>query len=144
MGRPTLEFLQACEAVGRTVVIVSNNAEQAIDAYLERFHLHPYVHAVAAHTPGRPDLMKPHPDAIKRALDILRVAPEVCCMVGDSVSDIIVCQATGVRSVGFAKNPKRGRELADAGADAIVESMTLLAGAIVESSSVYRARSTGV
>ena len=88
------------------------------------------MHAVVARTPGRPDLMKPHPDAINRALDILGVAPEACCMIGDSVSDIIVCQATGVRSIGYAKNPRRGQELADVGADALVDSMTTLSRAV--------------
>ena len=138
----SLEFLHACQTEGRPVVIVSNNAEQAIDAYLERFHLHRYVHAVVARTPGRPDLMKPHPDAINRALNILQALPQACCMVGDSVSDITVCQTTGVRSIGYAKNPKRGQQLAAAGADAIVDSMTVLAGAFLNSGSTFQARST--
>jgi phosphoglycolate phosphatase len=134
----SLDFLQACQAAGRTVVIVSNNADQAIHTYLDRFQLGDLVRAVVARRAGRPDLMKPHPDALNRALDILSVAPQACCMIGDSVSDIIVCQATGVRSIGFAKNPRRGDELADAGADALVDSMTTLAQAVQQSATESR------
>lgn len=119
----SVDFLQACKQDGRPVVIVSNNAEEAIRAYLDRFDLADLVTAVVARTPGRPDLMKPHPNSINRALALLHVQPRVCCMVGDSVTDIAVCKVTGVRSVGFAKNLTRGQELASAGADAIAHSM---------------------
>lgn len=125
------DFLRACKQVGRPVVMVSNNAEQAIRAYLDRFDIADLVTAVVARTPGRPDLMKPHPDSINRALVVLDAEPNVCCMVGDSVTDISVCAATGVLSIGFAKNPKRGDELALAGADALVDSMQELAEAVI-------------
>jgi phosphoglycolate phosphatase len=124
------DLLHACQATGRPVVIVSNNAEPAIRTYLDRFHLNDLVEAVVARTPGRPDLMKPHPDSIYRALKVLSVAATSCCMVGDSVSDITVCRATTVRSIGYAKNAIRGKELAAAGADALVDSVTELADAI--------------
>lgn len=126
----SLAFLEACHAVGRPLVIVSNNAEEAIRAYLDRFDLGHLITAVVARTPGRPDLMKPHPDSIHRALAVLDADPEDCCMVGDSVTDVVVCQATGVRSIGFAKNLQRGRELVAAGADAISDRMADLATAI--------------
>ena len=119
----SLDFLHACQAAGRAVVIVSNNA---------------LVRAVVARRAGRPDLMKPHPDAINRALKILDVPPEGCCMIGDSVSDMLVCQATGVRSIGYARSPRRGHELADAGADALVDSMTTLAQVVQQSATDSR------
>ena len=129
----SFDLLHACHASSRAVIIVSNNADQAIHTYLDRFHLNHLVQAVVARTPGRPDLMKPHPNAINRALDILGVAPDDCCMIGDSVSDILVCQTTGVRSIGYAKNPRRGQELADVGADTLVDSMAKLARAVENS-----------
>ncbi|BAK37964.1 putative hydrolase [Microlunatus phosphovorus NM-1] len=127
----SVEFLRACKQVGRPVVMVSNNAEQAIRAYLDRFDIADLVRAVIARTPGRPDLMKPHPDSINRALAVLDAEPSACCMVGDSVTDIRVCTTTGVHSIGFAKNPKRGQELAGAGAEALVDSMVSLANALI-------------
>ena len=126
----SVELLQACRAAKRPVVIVSNNAEQAIRTYLDRFNLRDLVDGIAARTPGRPDLMKPHPDSINRALRRLGAAPAVCVMVGDSVTDITVSHTTGVRSIGYAKSPRRGIELADAGADAVVDSIAALASAI--------------
>lgn len=126
----SLAFLEACHAVGRPLVIVSNNAEEAILAYLDRFDLGHLITAVVARTPGRPDLMKPHPDSIHRALALLDADPPECFMVGDSVTDITVCNTTGVRSIGFAKNPRRGQELFDAGADALCDSMDDLAAAV--------------
>lgn len=126
----SVSFLEACQTAGRPLVIVSNNAEEAIRAYLDRFDLHQLITAVVARTPGRPDLMKPHPDSLNRAVSLLGVDPGQCCMVGDSVTDITVCQKTGVRSIGFAKNPRRGQELFDAGADALCDSMADLAAAV--------------
>ena len=50
--------------------------------------------------PGRPELMKPHPDSVVRALDILDRPPPQCILIGDSVTDIDVSRATGLRSIG--------------------------------------------
>ena len=52
-------------------MIVSNNAEPAIEAFLDHHDLRSLVHTVIGRVPGRPELMKPHPDSVLRALDIL-------------------------------------------------------------------------
>jgi len=66
--------------------------------------------------------MKPHPDSVLRALDILDRPPAQRVLIGDSVTDIEVSRATGLRSIGYAKTPTRGNELHLAGADAITDS----------------------
>jgi phosphoglycolate phosphatase-like HAD superfamily hydrolase len=66
--------------------------------------------------------MKPHPDAVLPALDILDRP-----LIGDSVTDIEVSRATGLRFIGYAKTPTRGNELHLAGADAITDSNHALA-----------------
>jgi hypothetical protein len=86
-------------------VIVSNNAEPAIEAFLDHHDLRHLVHAVIGRVPGRPELMKPHPDSVLRALDILDRPPAQCVLIGDSVTDIGVSRATGLRSIGYAKTP---------------------------------------
>jgi phosphoglycolate phosphatase len=48
------------------------------------------------------------------------------------VTDIEVSRRTGVRSIGYAKNPRRGDELGQAGADALIDSMSALADAVRE------------
>ena len=83
-----------------------------------------------ARIPGHPELMKPHPDVIHRALKILNWRARECCMVGDSVTDIEVSHATGLQSVGFAKNVSRGKELETAGAGALITAMWELVSVI--------------
>ena len=71
-----VDLLEACRQVGRPVVIVSNNAEPAIEAFLDRHHLRHLVHALVGRFPGRPEPMKPHPDSVIRALaDCVRRSP---------------------------------------------------------------------
>ena len=128
-----LDLLQACAEVGRPVVMVSNNAEAAIDTFLHRHQLRHLVQAVIARIPGQPELMKPHPSTVERALDLLDRPAHQSVLVGDSVTDIQVSRATGIRSIGFAKTPIRGRELQAAGADAITDSVAALADLILRS-----------
>ena len=102
-------------------MIVSNNAEPAIEAFLDHHDLRHLVHTIIGRVPGRPELMKPHPDSVLRALDILDRPPAQCVLIGDPVTDIEVSRATGLRSIGYAKTPTRGNEPHLAGADAITD-----------------------
>jgi HAD superfamily hydrolase (TIGR01509 family) len=122
-------LLSACRQSGRVVVIVSNNAAVAIEEYLERYGLTDQVSAVFGRPSGRPDLMKPNPMLVHQAIQALDEDPGNCVMIGDSTTDIEVSRATGVRSIGYAKTPKRGVELAAAGADALTDDMAALAAA---------------
>jgi phosphoglycolate phosphatase len=132
------ELLAACKAADRPVVIVSNNAEEAIRAYLTRYQLQPYIAAVMARTTGHPELMKPHPDIIIRALKFLGSPAGDCCMIGDSVTDIEVSLATGVHPIGYGKTPRRTEELRAAGAFAIVTTMQDLVAATRATTALMR------
>jgi phosphoglycolate phosphatase len=112
-------LLARCHQSRKPVLIVSNNAEVAIRAYLERWSLISYVVAVIGRPPGRPDLMKPNPHTVDDALRLLRIEPHQAVFVGDSVSDVEVSRAVGVPFIGYAKSPHRGDELREAGADAV-------------------------
>jgi phosphoglycolate phosphatase-like HAD superfamily hydrolase len=111
------ELLRALDAKNVTVVIVTNNAADAARTYLERWDLTRYVRDIVGRPDRRPDLMKPHRHTIELALQITATEPAATVLIGDSVSDIEVARATGVRSVGYAKNPRRGAELREAGAE---------------------------
>ena len=124
------ELLRACADVGRPVVIASNNAEQAIETFLQRFELRHLVQAVFARVPGQPELMKPHPSVIDRALAFLDQPAAQCVLLGDSITDVQVSRTTGIRCIGYAKTPTRGRELHLAGADAITDTNAALADLI--------------
>jgi phosphoglycolate phosphatase len=126
------DLLDTCHRVGRPVVLVSNNAPETIHAYLDRFGLQQLVAGVVGRSHGHPELMKPHPDAIERALRLLRQPASSCAFVGDSVSDIQVSHLTGVRSIGFAKHPRRGQELGAAEADALVVTIQELVDAVAQ------------
>jgi phosphoglycolate phosphatase len=119
-------FLAALHAAGTPVVIVSNNDAFAIHNYLQRHDLTAYVRDVIGRPFMRPDLMKPHPHTVERALQITESGAANTVLIGDSVSDIEVAKAAGVRSIGFAKTRQRGTELREAGADAVTASMAKL------------------
>ncbi|MFD7308350.1 HAD family hydrolase [Promicromonospora sp. NPDC059942] len=117
------DLLRRCYQVGKPVAIVSNNAEVAIHAYLERWSLAPYVAAVIGRPRGRPDLMKPNTHTVDEALRLLHVETRDAVFIGDSVSDVEVSLAVGVPCIGYAKTPLRGNELQAAGAYAVTSDM---------------------
>jgi phosphoglycolate phosphatase len=45
-------------------------------------------------------------------------------LIGDSVTDVEVSHATGIRAIGYAKSAARGSELIAAEADALTERMS--------------------
>jgi phosphoglycolate phosphatase len=118
------ELLRALDAQDVPVVIVTNNAADSARTYLERWDLTRYVRDVVGRPDRRPDLMKPHPHTIELALQITTTEPADTVLIGDSVSDIEVARAAGVRSIGYAKNPQRGAELREARAHAITDSIS--------------------
>jgi len=124
------DFMQACREAERPIVIVSNNAAEAIHTYLDLRTLGHLVHAVIGRAHGRPELMKPHPRAVTEALQILARPAWECLMVGDSVTDIEVSHTIGLRSVAYVKAPDRWDRLAAAESDAYVHRMTDLAQAV--------------
>lgn len=121
------ELLARCHQIGKPVLIVSNNAELAIRVYLERWSLTPYVVAVIGRPTHRPDLMKPNTHTVDGALRLLGFEPSRAVFIGDSVSDVEVSRAVGVPCIGYAKTPRRGEELRNAGADAVTADIAELA-----------------
>lgn len=125
------EFLVACAESGRPVAIASNNAPEAITAYLDRQQIANKVQAVVGRSDGQPHLMKPHPAILLAAADHLGAEVSRCVMIGDTVSDVTAARAAGVQVIGYAKSPERGRDLARAGAAALTDSMLTLARAVL-------------
>lgn len=118
-----LEFLRSCAAAEKTVVVVSNNAAEAVHVYLARHNANRLVRGVVGRAPHHPELMKPHPSLVLAALNLVPADPTQAVLVGDSVSDIQVSLTTGVRAIGYAKTPERGHLLRAAGAIATVSTM---------------------
>ena len=120
-----LDLLRWCRQQGKPVVIVSNNAADAITTYLHRFEATSLVRGIVGREPRRPDLLKPHPSLVLAALELAQAEPAHAVLIGDSVTDIEVARATGVPSIGYAKTPARGRDLEEGGADALVDNMDI-------------------
>jgi len=137
------ELMASLSAAGVPVVIVTNNAADSAEAYLARWGLARHILGVVGRPQGKPTLMKPNTHTVEVALGIVRVMPNEAVLIGDSVSDVQVAHAAGVRALGFAKNPQRGKELADAGADALTETITRLVQSLAETRPPYPERNDG-
>ncbi|WP_127505069.1 HAD family hydrolase [Actinoplanes solisilvae] len=124
----TEDVLRAAQAAGYRTAIVSNNATEAIDAYLRRHNLFRYVSVVVARFDGMdPRLLKPNPFLLDRAVAALEGQSDEATFIGDSVSDVVAGRAAGVRTIGYANKPGKRDRLTDAGADIVIESMQDLA-----------------
>lgn len=117
------EFLEACKTASRRVVVASNNDAEAIETFLHRRGLQRFVAGVVGRPRGHPELMKPDPHTVREALSVIGAPPEAAVMIGDAVSDVAASHAVAVRIIGFAKHERRGVELAEAGADALVTNL---------------------
>ncbi|MFJ3405224.1 HAD family hydrolase [Promicromonospora sp. NPDC090134] len=120
------DFLWQTLRDDQRVVIVSNNAPEAIDAYLDRWELNSLMIAVLGRPRYQPDLMKPNRFVVDAALELLNLDAADTVLIGDTVPDMQVARTVGTRAIGYAKHPERSGALAEAGADAVVLSMSEL------------------
>jgi HAD superfamily hydrolase (TIGR01509 family) len=132
-GSPVLgavAALEAAQASGRKVAIVSNNSTACVRAFLMLHDLRHLVDAVVGRAPYWPTLMKPDPHSLLKAAAELSAHPYGCTLIGDSVTDIEAAKAAGGHSIGFANKPGKELTLGEAGADAVVTTMTVVAEAL--------------
>lgn len=127
------DAMHACRDAGRPLIIVSNNAAEAIEAYLDGHDLMDLVQSISARPPSRPSLMKPDPFLLREVFRRHADRPDRYAFVGDSLTDIVVSRATGVHAIGYAKTSRRERELREAGAAVVVDTMHSVAIAIRKS-----------
>jgi phosphoglycolate phosphatase len=117
------EVVTACRESGRSIAVVSNNSERAVNSYLSQHGLDDRIDLVVARTSHDAALLKPSPHLIEKALTALGAEPGACAFVGDSTTDIEAARLVGVPSIGYANRPGKHAALADAGADAVVTSL---------------------
>ncbi|MFD7901164.1 HAD family hydrolase [Kitasatospora sp. NPDC059747] len=132
-ARPTPggeSVLRAAVHSGRLVSVVSNNAGEAIEAYLAGYGLSAYVAGVFGRAPGDPSSMKPSPRLLLEAMKAAGVGPEHCIFIGDAARDVEAGEAAGAPTIGYANKPGKGAKLAAAGAVVIVDSMVPIADAL--------------
>ena len=124
------EVIRAARDVGKPVAIVSNNSADAIAEYLTAHGLTANVATVIGRRYGQPELLKPNPEPVLRAVAELQAQPGACVFVGDSVTDVQATLSAGARCVGYANKPSKETRLAEAGAEVIVTSMSEVASCL--------------
>jgi HAD superfamily hydrolase (TIGR01509 family) len=96
----TLDVLRALKARGVLIGINSNRpcSTAMMMADLADMGIAPYVDAAVSS--GETGYLKPHPSTFERVIADLRVAPDSCVMVGDSIeADLRGGRAVGMRTV---------------------------------------------
>ncbi|WP_030989278.1 HAD family hydrolase [Streptomyces sp. NRRL WC-3744] len=115
------EFVRWLAGRGTRLAVVTNNAAVAADDYLRDRNLRENfedVHGRAAD----PDLMKPHPDVLHRALRGLGLPPDEAVMIGDTPTDFMAAERAGVRFVGIGRTAAKRQRMRDAGAKVVLAS----------------------
>jgi phosphoglycolate phosphatase len=118
------EVVTSCRESGRSVSVVSNNSERAVNTYLAQHGLADRIDLVVARTSHDAALLKPNPHLLDRALAILSAEPAACAFVGDSTTDIEAASIVGVPSIGYANKPGKDNLLTRAGANTVVSSLS--------------------
>lgn len=105
-----VDALQAFRDTGRSVTIVSNNSQAAVTAFLADHDLAELVTGVCSRQHSEPELLKPNPFLLRRAIVERDAHESNAVMVGDSLSDAEAARAAGVPVIMFA-NKVGKREL---------------------------------
>jgi HAD superfamily hydrolase (TIGR01509 family) len=91
---------------------------------LDQWKLASYFQSVV--TPERLAEFKPSPKPFVKAIEELKVDPADCQVVGDEPVDMAGGRAAGMRTIGLPQGFFSEEELREAGADVIIQSLSLL------------------
>lgn len=127
-----LEIIAALKNSDASVAIVTSNSSRAIRRWFEVNRARPLDLKIDAQLDaivGRDTLLalKPAPDMVLRALEILSAKPSDAAFVGDSEADLLAARASGVRFFGIAPSEAARDRLLAAGATEIYASPAALA-----------------
>lgn len=105
--------LRAFRATGRTVTVVSNNSQSAVVTFLAKHDLEALITGVCSRQHPEPELLKPNPFLLRRALVERDAQHSESVMVGDSLTDLEAARATGVPVIAFANKPSKSQMFAE-------------------------------
>lgn len=128
------ETLAWLKARGLRVGIITRNSEKVVGDLLRRAEFS-YDVLLAREAVAQP---KPHPEHLRAALDRFGCAPGEAVMVGDHVWDVTCARAAGVTMVGVTTGTSSREALAEAGADAVLEDLSLLPAWLMENFTLPR------
>ncbi|MBN2283432.1 MAG: HAD-IA family hydrolase [Deltaproteobacteria bacterium] len=118
----TCEMLDLLKKRGIKTAVVTRNCLEAV------LHLFPEIRSytgvvVTRESAGK---VKPHPDHLKQALDLLDAKARDAAMVGDHPMDIVAGKEAGTYTIGVLTGFAGYELLREAGADIILESASIL------------------
>ena len=117
------EMLRRLHGEGWTLAIATGKSDRGLSSTLA---VHGLTNLFATtHTADRHP-SKPHPAMLEAAMSAVLAEPASTCMIGDTVFDIQMAVAAGVRPIGVSWGYHEPGELLDAGAVAVADSMSEL------------------
>lgn len=122
-------MLEELRSVGVLTAIVTSKSTAGAEEMLQAADLRDKVDVVIGYEPHRPG--KPEPDQALEATASLGLLPAECVVVGDSVDDVKMARAAGMRAVGVSYGVSSLTDLMSAGVDTIVTIPTALEGLLV-------------
>lgn len=96
-----VEALEAFRDTGRTVTIVSNNSQAAVETFIADRGLGHLITGICSRRHPEPELLKPNPFLLRRAVVERRAKSEECLMVGDSSTDVLAARGASVAVIGL-------------------------------------------
>jgi len=117
------DLVTSCRDSGRIVVVVSNNSDRAVRAYLARHGLDDRIDLISARTSPDPARLKPSPYLIQQAITGVGASPGECVLIGDSTTDMYAASQAGIEAIGYANRPGKQASLTATGAAAIITSL---------------------
>ncbi len=120
--------LEALQAAGVQLMMVTNKPEQFVPAILKATGLEQYFTTWLGGN-SLPE-KKPHPLPLLTLMEKAGVSPEQALMIGDSRSDIDAARAAGVKVVAVSYGYNHGRPVAEESPDLIVGSVVELTEAL--------------
>jgi phosphoglycolate phosphatase len=123
-----LEIIAALKNSGAAIAIVTSNSSRTIRRWFEVNRANLKIDAQLDTIVGRDSLLalKPAPDMVLRALEILSIKSADATFVGDSEADLLAARNSGVRFFGIAESGAARDRLLAAGATEIYASPAAL------------------
>jgi phosphoglycolate phosphatase len=117
------DALHGLEGAGLLLGVATGKSRRGLDAVLDHHGLRPLF--VTLQT-ADDNPSKPHPAMLERAMAETGSRPAETAFVGDTTFDVEMALAAGVRAIGVAWGYHPPGELADAGAERVLDSFTEL------------------
>ena len=119
-----VEVLQRLKSRGVRLCVVTNSGKAAALRSLEKAHLSSFFEFVL--TRDDTDRMKPRPEGILKAIEMLNVRPGNAYYVGDSKYDVMAAREAGARPVGVATGNYTAERLRCEGAEFVIGALSEL------------------